>query len=116
MRLTDAQWSLIEPLFPSSRTRRPGRPARPARDVLDGILGVLRTGAQRYALPSEYPSYRTCHRRFLQRVRQGLSVRLLRALTKEREALGLMDLGECFVDAALCQLGCALILMRAVLR
>jgi transposase len=100
MRLTDAQWSLIEPLFPSPRTRRPGRPALPARDVLDGVLWVLRTGAQWYALPSQYPSYQTCHRRFQHWVRQGLFVRLLRALTKELEALGLMDLEECFVDGS----------------
>ena len=40
--LTDAQWGLIEPQFPSRSLI--GRPTREPRQVLDGILWILHTG------------------------------------------------------------------------
>jgi transposase len=43
----------------------------PFRYVLDGILYVLRTGCQWKALPREYGSGSTCHRRFQQWIREG---------------------------------------------
>ena len=66
--LTDAQWTFIKPLFPklSKRAGGWGRPWRDSRQVLNGILWVLRTGAQWSEMPSRYPPYQTCHRRFQQ--------------------------------------------------
>ena len=45
--LTDAQWSLIEPLLPEPKRRKDnrGRPWASNRACLEGILWVLRTGA-----------------------------------------------------------------------
>jgi Putative transposase of IS4/5 family (DUF4096) len=44
--LTDAAWSVIAPLLPSSRGRRGGQ-WRDHRTVINGILWKVRTGAPR---------------------------------------------------------------------
>jgi transposase len=65
--LTAEQWALIEPLFPEKETIREGvrgRPYRDPLDVFDGFLWILRTGAPWREVPSRYPPYQTCHRRF----------------------------------------------------
>lgn len=65
MKLTDSQWSIIMPFFePPVSEVKPGRPRTPSREVLNGILWVLKTGARWRDLPSQYPPYQTCHRRF----------------------------------------------------
>ncbi len=64
-RIPDDLWTELQPLLPPEKppnTR--GRPAVPFRQVADGILYVLRTGCQWKALPREYGSGSTCHRRF----------------------------------------------------
>src|SRR3989442_15559438 len=64
-RLPDDLWAELEPLLPPEKPPgTPGRPAVPFRHVIDGILYVLRTGCQWKALPREYGSGSTCHRRF----------------------------------------------------
>ncbi|MDX7751652.1 transposase, partial [Aeromonas caviae] len=50
--LTDAQWGLIEPQFPSRSLI--GRPTREPRQVLDGILWILHTGAPWRDLPKRF--------------------------------------------------------------
>jgi transposase len=64
-RIPDDLWAKLQPLLPPEKphdTR--GRPIVPFRQVADGILYVLRTGCQWKALPREYGSGSTCHRRF----------------------------------------------------
>ncbi len=45
--LTDAQWQLIEPVFPKPKRRRDkrGRPPASNRACFEGILWILQTGA-----------------------------------------------------------------------
>jgi len=64
--LTDEQWDSIEPLFqePHGGAARRGRPAHNSRCVFEGIHWVLWTASVWAALPSRYPDFRTCHRRF----------------------------------------------------
>jgi len=64
--LTEEQWAFIVPLLPKPKVRSDGRgrPWRDPRDVLEGIIWILRTGAPWKDLPSRYPPYQTCHRRF----------------------------------------------------
>ena len=72
-RIPDDLWAELAPLLgeeKASGTR--GRPPVPFRKVLDGILYVLRTGCQWKALPREYGSGSTCHRRFQQWVGEGV--------------------------------------------
>jgi transposase len=95
--LTDAQWALLEPLFPPlpRRADGKGRPWRPTREVLNGVLYVLRNGCRWCDLPERYPPYQTCHRRFQQWVRAGVLPRVLEALAEH----SCWQLAECFVDA-----------------
>jgi transposase len=88
-RSNDVQWERLAPLLePKRRADGRGRPWRDARQVLNGVLWVLGTGAQWRELPSKYPPYQTCHRRFQQWVRKGVLERVLRALAKELRARG----------------------------
>ena len=78
-RLPDALWAECQPLLPPVKPPgTPGRPAIPQRRVLDGILHVLRTGCQWKAVPQEFGSGSTCHRRFQQWVADGTWARLWR--------------------------------------
>lgn len=100
MDLTQAQWNTIEPLLPKPRIRqdRRGRPWKDPQDVLNGILWILRTGAPWKDLPSRYPSYQTCHRRFQQWVGDGTLKRVLVALYKDLRRRGKVDDVEAFID------------------
>src|SRR6266508_5787310 len=76
-RIPDDLWAEIQPLLPREKPPgTPGRPVVPYRTVLDGILYVLRTGCQWKAVPSEFGSGSTCHRRFQHWVQDGTWQRL----------------------------------------
>ena len=72
-RIPDDLWEELEPLLPAPRSvGLPGRPQVPFRQVLDGILYVLRTGCQWKAVPKEFGSGSTCHKRFREWERAGI--------------------------------------------
>jgi transposase len=75
MDLTDEPWDVLNPIIPvpPCRSAGRGRPWRGARAVLHGMLWIVRTGAQWQDLPTRYPPYQPCHRRFQRRVRSGAS-------------------------------------------
>ena len=100
--LTEEQWALLEPLLPKEKRRKDGkgRPRSNARDVLEGIFWVLRTGAPWADMPRRYPSFQTCHRWFARWCRDGTMVRILRALLKDLQDRGKIDLKEAFVDGS----------------
>ena len=101
MELTDVQWELLKSLVePKTPTKRRGRPWKDTRPVLEGVLWILRTGAQWSEMPSKFPPYQTCHRRFQGWVRAGLLVQLLRTLAEDLLARGDLDLAETFIDAS----------------
>ena len=101
MELTDAQWELLKSLVePKTPAKRRGRPWRDTRPVLEGVLWILRTGAQWSEMPSKFPAYQTCHRRFQAWVRGGVLVQLLRTLAEDLLARGQLDLGETFIDTS----------------
>lgn len=97
MELSFDQWKIVEPLIPKPKTRKDGRgrPWKPARLVLDAIVWILRTGAPWRYLPSRYPSYQTCHRRFQQWVEDGTLRAVLECLAAELR-VGWCD--EAFID------------------
>jgi transposase len=102
MDLTDAQWDAIKGSFPKKELKAPGsmggRPWRSAREVLDGVLWILRTGAPWAYLPTRYPPYQTCHRRFQRWVKDGVMTRILTQLRKDLcERGGIEDI-EGFID------------------
>src|ERR1700741_5370625 len=101
MDITDAQWAVLEPLFrPKRRADGRGRPWQDTRAVLNGGFWVLRTGAPWHDLPSRYPPYQTCHRRFQSWQRSGLLIRLLEKLAEDLRDRGKLDLSEGFIDAS----------------
>ena len=61
--LTDAEWTLVEPMIPPAR--RGGRPRDVnVREVLNAIFYVLSTGSQWNALPKDLPPKSTAHHYF----------------------------------------------------
>ncbi len=72
-RIPDAVWERIRGLLPPEKpSGTPGRPAVGFRRVLDGIIYVLRTGCHWKAVPREFGSGSTVHRRFQQWERAGI--------------------------------------------
>ena len=67
----DALWRQIATLIPPRKSRE-GRPPVPDRVVMAGILYRLRTGCQWKALPSQFGSGSTCHRRLQQWTEAGV--------------------------------------------
>jgi transposase len=102
MDLTNEQWAVVEPLLPKpkKRTDGKGRPRIDDRTILNGILWVMRTGAPWHDMPSRYPPYQTCHRRFQEWVRSGTFEAVLRKLVEDVKERGDLDLTECFIDGS----------------
>ncbi|GAB4300684.1 MAG: hypothetical protein Kow0096_20890 [Thiohalomonadaceae bacterium] len=98
MKLTDAQWELLEPLFESATEGGRGRPRRDARGLLDGILWILKTGARWCDMPGQYPPYQTCHRRFQEWVEDGTLDEALRRMAQDLKERGGLDVREAFID------------------
>jgi transposase len=100
MDLTDQQWAAVESLLPKPEVREDGRgrPWRDPRDVLNGILWIHRTGAPWADMPSRYPPYATCFRRFQAWVKDGVLQKVLQALCDDLVARGRLDLSEAFID------------------
>ena len=87
-RLPDQVWGELAPLLPLQKppgTR--GRPQVPFRQVVDGILYVLRTGCQWKAVPKEFGSGSTCHKRFQEWERSGLFQQLWAKLLERYDHL-----------------------------
>ena len=64
-RVSDKLWAVFLEYLPCEPTRdRRGRPVVPFRQVLGGIVYRLHTGCQWQAIPAEFGSGSTCHRRF----------------------------------------------------
>jgi transposase len=87
-RLADALWERMEPLVPRL-TRHPkgGRPWIDNRAIADGIFYVLRTGCQWKAVPREFGSGSTLHRRFQRWVKRGVFRKLWKVGLLEYDAL-----------------------------
>lgn len=100
--LTDQQWAVVESLLPKPEVREDGR-GRPwcdPRDVLNGILWIHRTGAPWADMPSRYPPYATCFRRFQMWVKDGVLQKVLQALCDDLVERGRLDLSEAFIDGS----------------
>lgn len=87
-RIGDELWDRIEPLLPRVRSsRKGGRPVVSFRSVMDGIFYVLRTGCQWKAVPPEFGSGSTLHRRFQEWVARGVFRKLWAAGLLEYDEL-----------------------------
>ena len=104
MDLTEKQWEAIREYVPAEElegpTEKGGRPWREPRDVVNAILWVLRTGAPWADLPTRYPPYQTCHRRFQKWEREGVFDKILKHLALDLHRRGKLDLTEAFIDGS----------------
>jgi transposase len=98
--LSDAQWALIEDLFPPERGRV-GHPWREHRTMLNGIFWILTTGAPWRDLPERYGPWQSVYDRFTRYRRDGTFERMLERLRLELDAKGLIDMDTWFADASI---------------
>ena len=81
--IPDELWRLVERELPRDKPKPyGGRPRVDDRKILTGILYRLRTSCQWQALPKQFGSGPTCHRRFQQWERAGVFERIFRVLVK----------------------------------
>lgn len=76
--LSDAEWSVIDPLLP--RKSR-GVPRVEDRRVLNGIFWRLRTGSPWADIPERYGPATTCYNRFVRWRKAGIWDKLLAAVS-----------------------------------
>lgn len=84
--LTDTDWQNVAALLPELRPRTEprGRPLTNTRAVVNGVLWVLFHGETWASLPSHYPPYQTCHRRFKAWREAGVLEQILTLLYGEK--------------------------------
>jgi transposase len=88
--LTDAQWSRIEPLMPSSDGQR-GRPFRDHRQVIEGIVFRLRTGVAWRDLPDCFGPWQTVWKRHKRFSTDGTWDKIHARLVAQADAEGAVD-------------------------
>ena len=98
-KLTDQQWSAIEPHLPPPKPKpRGGRPPLSNRQCFEGSLWILWTGAQWKALPPEFGSSSAVHRRLCQWAQEETLLLLWRAFLSQLNETQQIRWNECFVD------------------
>jgi transposase len=97
--LTDAQWTIIEPLIPPQKSG-PGRKRSDDRRTLNGILFVLKTGCPWADVPPVYGAPATCWRRFQVWCRDGTWERMWRMLLGQLDARGTLEWAQAFLDGS----------------
>jgi transposase len=97
--ITDAQWTIIEPLIPKQRSG-PGRKRHDDRRTLNGILFVLKTGCAWTDVPRIYGSPATCWRRFRHWAADGTWEQIWRALLSQLDARGKLEWTQAFLDGS----------------
>lgn len=75
--LTDAEWSVIQPVLPKKSRRVP---RVDDRWVLNGIFWVLRSGAPSADLPERYGPVTTCYNRFRRWTKAGIWHQIIEAI------------------------------------
>jgi transposase len=82
--LTDAQWSVLQPMLPKPKPC--GRPPTDRRRVINAILYVVKGGIQWRQMPHDFPPWKTIHHIFrqwaLNHTWEAINARL-RALVRE---------------------------------
>src|SRR5207244_6347165 len=101
-RIPDELWFIVRMVrHPDELHRSRGRPWIESRRVLDGVLYVLRTGCQWKAVPAEYGSGSTVHRRFQRWVERGCWEAMWRLLLQYYDAAESLEWTWQSADASL---------------
>ena len=100
--MPDDLWLIVQHVLPRDELQPSrGRPWLPPRRVLDGVLYVLRTGCQWKAVPREFGSGSTVHRRFQRWVEQGVWEAMWRLLLQYYDAARSLEWTWQSADASL---------------
>jgi putative transposase len=62
--LSDKEWEIINPYFPSPQTNRGRKRVHSYREILNAIFYLLRCGCAWRMLPHEYPHWKTVYHYF----------------------------------------------------
>ncbi len=89
MFLSDPQWLLLQPLFPSSSR---GRPSIDHRQVLENIFLKLTSRIPWYDIPSASPSWQTCYQRYHRWQHTGVWKSVIQTLYVDLSQRGELDL------------------------
>jgi putative transposase len=101
-RIPDDLWLIVQYVLPREELQRSrGRPWIPARHILDAVLYVLRTGCQWKAVPREFGSGSTVHRRFQRWVERGVWEAMWRLLLQYYDAAESLEWTWQSADASL---------------
>jgi transposase len=101
--LTDAQWAILEPLFPKPNPkgkRGPGRPRNDSRPILNGILYVLKTGCAWEDIPRRYTTPSTGWRRLQEWTDDGTWEKVWRALLGQLDVQDKLEWAQAFLDGS----------------
>jgi transposase len=97
--LSDEQWAMASDLFtPPKPSQQGGRPRADSRACVEGVLWGLRSGAHWKDLPSCFPSYPTCWRRFVEWTTDGTLDRVHRRLIQLLDGSGQINWEDGFAD------------------
>ena len=100
--IPDDLWLIVEHVLPRQELARSrGRPWIPPRRILDAVLYVLRTGCQWKAVPREFGSGSTVHRRFQRWVEHGVWEAMWRLLLQYYDAAESLEWTWQSADASL---------------
>ncbi len=88
--LSDAQWSRVQPLLPSS-SGRAGRPFRDDRRVVEGIIFRYRCGLPWRDVPSEFGPWQTLWKRHRRYSGDGTWDHVLAQLLTFADEAGIVD-------------------------
>src|SRR5439155_10331461 len=100
--IPDDLWFIVQHVLPRKELQRSrGRPWIPPRRILDAVLYVLRTGCQWKAVPREFGSGSTVHRRFQRWVDHGVWEAMWRLLLQYYDAAESLEWTWQSADASL---------------
>lgn len=94
--LSDAEWVLVEPLLPVSRS---GPYPQHLRDQVEGVIWRFRTGSQWREMPGEFGPWQTVYDAFARWRDAGVFAELMAAVTAEAARRGQADLSLVSVDS-----------------
>ena len=86
--LTDAEWTVLEPLLPRQAM---SRPQADDRRVLNGIVFEFRSGVAWQDVPERYGSWRSLHTRFRRWAADGTFTAMLAVVQARADAAGDID-------------------------
>lgn len=95
--LTDAQWTLIEPLMPK---HKPGGRWNDHRTTLDGMMWVLSSGSPWRDMPERYGSWKSVYDRFRRWTTDGTIDKILDRLRLKLDKDGYIDWDVWCVDGS----------------